>query len=174
MAEFTFGQMLDQAGQAAAESGATSDVVVAAGTHVGTIVFTNSKRSSRGKLTVGAKFRVDSEGPSKGGGVWMNQYLSPESPAALDIWFRTFETLGVPRTHWASFGADLDAAGADVATRIKGVQAQITVEIDGQYGPRIKSVRPVGQGAAAPGVPGPTTPSTVPAAGAATRPRPAF
>lgn len=174
MGEFTFGQMLDDAGKAAAESGATSDVVVGPGTYVGTIVFTNSKRSGGNKLSVGAKFRIDTEGPAKGGGVWMNQYLSPESPAALDIWFRTFEVLGIPRTHWASFGADLDAAGADVATRIKGVTAQITVEEDGTYGPKIKSVKPAGGGAAAPGVPGPPAPSTVPAAGAATRPRPAF
>ena len=174
MAEFTFGQMLESAGTAASESGSTSDVDVTAGTYVGTIVFTNSKRSSSGKLSVGAKFRVDTEGPCKGGGVWMNQYLSPESPKALNIWFETFEKLGIARAHWGSFGADLDAAGADVATRIKGVQAQITVEIDGQYGPKVKSIRAVPAGGAPAATGAPFAGGVQTTGQAATRPRPSF
>lgn len=176
MAEFTFGQMLESAGTAAAESGSTADIDVTPGTYTATIVFTNSKRTGTGKLSVGAKFRIDTEGPCKGGGVWMNQYLSPDSPKALDIWFRTFETLGIPRAHWGSFGSDLDAAGADVATRIKGVTAQVIVEIDGTFGAKVKAVRPAPvAGAATPAAPASAPWGGAPAATAApTRPAPAF
>lgn len=166
MAEFTFGQMIDTAKDA---GGGTDDVEVKPGDYEATLVSTNSKIGANGKLSIGLRFRVDSEGESKGGGVWANQYLSPESPAALDIWFRTFAALGVPREHWGQFGSDLASAGADVATRVKGARARISVEIDGQYGPKVKRIKPLGgssvqtsapaaQGVPAPSAARPTTP----------------
>lgn len=145
MAEYTFAQMLGDASDAPETSSTNRDIVVPDGTYEGTIVVTNAKLNTKGKLVVGLKFRVDTEGPAKGGGVWANQYLSPESPVALNIFFETFEALGVPRSHWGQFGADLERAGADVATRVKGVKAQIKVEADGQYGPKVKYVNKLTQ-----------------------------
>lgn len=139
MAEYSFSDLLGTAATAPESSSTNRDIVVPDGRYSATVVVTNSSINAKGKLVIGLKFRIDDEGPAKSGGVWGNQYLSPESPVALEIFFSTFETLGVPRTHWGQFGTDFARAGADVATRVKGAKVQIVVEAD-NFGPKVKYI----------------------------------
>ena len=152
MSEFSFGQMLESAKEAGGAGDwppkGTYDVVITAAT---------TKRSSSGKLSISLRGRVEG-GPHDGAGTWSNQYLSPESPAALDIWFRTFESLGVPRNTWSAFGNDLDRAGASVCEMVKGAKCKQTVDFEqyqGQPQPRVKSIsRRTGAPQVGPGLPG--------------------
>lgn len=126
MAEFSFGDLL----AAAAEAPQTSfgPELDAAGRYRADVVAANSKISSKGKLQFGLKFKVVG-GPKDGSSIWSNQTLSPESPAALDIFFRTFEALGIPRDGWAKYGSNLEAAGEAAANAVIGAPAEINVQM---------------------------------------------
>jgi hypothetical protein len=129
MAEFSFDQMLESA----KEAGGTSDVELPNGEYLGVVVAANSKVASNSqKHQIGLKFRVEG-GQYDGGGIWTNQTLSPESPAALDIWFRTFEALGIPRNWWAQYGSNFQMACAAAAEQIKGAHAKFTVKTGAPY-----------------------------------------
>ena len=154
MTEFSFSQMLD----AAKESGGAGDWPPAGATYDIVITSATQKNSSSGKLGIVLRGRVEG-GPHDGCGVWSNQYLSPDSPAALDIWFRTFEALGVERSWWSQFGKDVDRAAAMVCDKIKGAKCRMSVGTEvyeGEARPRVKSItRRTGTAAA----PKPSTPS---------------
>ena len=126
MAEFSFGDLL----AAAAEAPQTSfgPELDAPGRYRAEVAASNSKISSKGKLQFGIKFKVVG-GPKDGHAIWSNQTLSPESPAALDIFFRTFEALGIPRDAWAKYGSNLEAAGEAAANAIIGAPAEINVQM---------------------------------------------
>ncbi len=167
MGEFTFQQLID----GAKEAGGTSDAPPV-GEYAGTVVSCNSGRSNGGKLKVGVKLRVDG-GPHDGAGIWANQYLSPESPAAVDIFFRTFEALGVARNWWAQFGGNFDQAGAAIGEFVKGKTCKFTVKDEPYQGnPKMVVSRiskaPGASGILLPGVP--SSPAT--AAPAVTPPAP--
>lgn len=150
MSEFTFGQLIENAKAA----GGTGDAPPP-GEYVGTVVSANTGKSNAGKLKIGIKLRVDG-GPHDGAGIWANQYLSPDSPTALDIFFRTFEALDVPRNWWAQFGSHVDQAGAAVVELIKGKTVKFTVK-DEPYNGQSRMV--VGRISRAAGVPQPGVPA---------------
>lgn len=127
MAEFTFADLIQSAADAPASAGSGPELD-AAGKFRSEVVFGNHKMSSNGKLQVGLKFQVKG-GPKDGSTIWANQTLSPESPAALDIFFRTFEALGISRDAWAKYGADMEAAGAAASAAVVGAVVDITVRM---------------------------------------------
>lgn len=175
MTEYTFGQMIETAKEA---SDGTIDIEVPVGKYTATIVATSSGTNAGGKLYISAKFRIDDDGVAKNAGIWMRQYLSPENAVAVDIWFKTFEALGIPRASWAQFGADTGRAGADVATRIKGRRAQVTVkheEYRGNTEAKVSGVRALSGSAPAQVAPAGEVRTTAVAAPApAGAPKPAF
>lgn len=170
----SFQDMLDQARAA----GATTDAPPP-GQYMAVVVSAAAKRSKKDKVEIGFKLRV-TEGAHKDAGIWGNQYLSPESPVALDIWFRTFDALGLPMEWWTQFGANMDQAAAAAAEHIKGVACQITVANEeypkgsGSFSAKVKRVSKLvpGQGAApASSVPAaPAAPAAAPAPGASAAP----
>lgn len=141
MAEYTFGDLIDTAASVPATGGGertNDDIEVPDGRYPATVVYSNSEITAKGKLKVGLKFRIDG-GDCDGGGVWGSQYLSPESPAAVEIWFKTFEVLGLPREDWKQFGNRVSEAGAWAATEVKGAEVEIVVKAD-DYGPKVQYV----------------------------------
>lgn len=161
--EFTFGALVESA----KEAGGTGDAPPP-GEYVGTVVTANTGRSNGGKLKVGIKLRVDG-GPHDGAGIWANQYLSPDSPTALDIFFRTFEAMDVPRNWWAQFGSNVDQAGAAVVEAVKGKTVKFTVKDEPYQGQPKMVVGRISRAAgnpltpATPGVPTPPVPAAAPA-----------
>ena len=169
MEDYTFGDLINSA----KEAGGTSDAPPA-GNYQGAVVSANTGKSNSGKLKIGLKLRVEG-GAHDGAGIWSNQYLSPESPAAVDIFFRTFEALGIPRNWWAQFGSNLDAAGAAVVDFVKGAKCSFTVKQGSYNGNPQMEVSRISKpsGVAAPGaVQAPAAPAAVAAPAAPVPPAP--
>lgn len=158
MSEFTFGQLVESA----KEAGGTGDAPPP-GDYTGTVVAANTGKSNGGKLKIGLKLRVDG-GPHGGAGIWANQYLSPDSPTALDIFFRTFEALDVPRNWWAQFGSNVDQAGAAVVEAVKGKTVKFTVKDEPYMGESKMVVGRISRAAGNPLAPGVPAAPTAPAA----------
>jgi hypothetical protein len=165
--EFTFGALIESA----KEAGGTADAPPP-GEYVGVVVAGNSGKSNKGKLKMGYKLRVEG-GAHDGSGIWGNQYLSPESPTAVDIFFRTFEAFGIPRNWWAQYGAEVDMAGAAAAEFIKGKRVKFTVKDEPYQGQskmvvsRVSTYTGPAPAAAAPSVPQIPAQAAAPAAPAA-------
>ena len=150
MAEYTFADLLQSAKEAPQTSFAPD--LDAPGTYTAEVTTATHKLTTNGKLQVGIRFKVQG-GPKDGHAIWANQTLSPESPAALDIFFRTFEALGIPRDAWAKYGANVEQAGEAVANAITGATAQIKVAMgkaSGGYAAKleVKFVNPLSRTAA--------------------------
>ncbi|GAA2141740.1 hypothetical protein GCM10009760_26230 [Kitasatospora kazusensis] len=150
MSEHSFSDLLNAAGAAAG----TTDELLPGGEYDAEVIAANYKITDKGKLQIGIKYKVTS-GPHAGVGTWANQTLSPESPTALDIFFRAFEALGLERSGWAQFGANLAGAGEAVAEKIKGANCRIKVAVETWQNEQRNRVERVTKAA-------PTAPAAVP------------
>lgn len=124
MAGMKFGDLINTA----AEAGYGPDEILTPGTYEADVVLANFKRSSGGKFGLGVKFKVVG-GPHDGAGVWTNLYLSPESPAALSIFFRDLATLGIDVSALADLDAESDDDGEAIAERIGDLGAAVKIKV---------------------------------------------
>ncbi len=147
METFSFGQAISAANEAAKESGGAirDDIVVTPGKYVAEIVYSAHKSVKNDTVHgVNMKFKIVKALPhnktpgnpaSVEGGVWGTQLLWTHSPAAMNVFFRTFASLGLAQEWWNQFGADQKRAMATAATQVKGKQVVILVKSD-DYGPK--------------------------------------
>jgi hypothetical protein len=124
MAEFTFGNLIESA----AEAGYGPDEILTPGTYEADVVLANAKRSSSGKAGWGVKFKVVG-GPHDGAGVWNNFYLSPESPAALSIFFRDLASLGVTSEFLNGLNPENDTDCEKIAEAISDAGRAVKIKV---------------------------------------------
>lgn len=121
---FKFGDLINSA----AEAGYGPDEILTPNTYEADVVLANFKRSSGGKFGLGVKFKVVG-GPHDGAGVWNNLYLSPESPAAMSIFFRDLATLGVSSDFLAGLDPENDTDGERVADEISNQGRAVKIKV---------------------------------------------
>lgn len=94
------------------------------------IVDANVTATQAGKPMLNLTHRVTS-GSMAGASVVQRQVLSPESPQALQIFFRSLKSLGVPEAAYKG-GKSLE----EIAKSLIGKKCAVTVKTD-DYGPKV-------------------------------------
>jgi hypothetical protein len=130
------------------------------------------KPTSTGKDMYVIKAVVES-GPSKNKAVWHNFVVSPESPAAMEVFFRQMSVLGMGKDFWKR-----DPSNEQIVNGLKGRRFCGTVEVRPYNGVDrndikvIKAPKGAAAGGSTPPPPPPPPPAPAPVA-AATPPPPA-
>jgi hypothetical protein len=128
----------------------------------------NYKPTSTGKDMFVIKAVVES-GPSKNKAVWHNFVVSPESPAAMEVFFRQMNVLGMGKDFWRR-----DPTNEQIVNGLKGRRFCGSVEVrpyNGVDRNDIKVIKPP-KGAAGGSTPPPPPPPPAPAPVAAATPPP--
>jgi hypothetical protein len=134
------------------------------------IVKSEALQTKNGKTMYKIQAKVEN-GPNKGKTVWNNFVISPESPVALNIFFRQMNVLGLDRNFWSSDPSDHQVAAKLMGTRFRG--QVITKSFNGQESNEIKQFYTARASQPGPGAGGPAVAAPAPGAPAFAAPPPA-
>lgn len=131
--EFSFADLLKQAGTISAESTGGGDFgpeePPAPGKYLAEVKYAAHTTSSKsGKHGLNYKVTVVEDSTEVRHSIWRTEWLSPESDKAVNLFFRSMLVLGYSTEWFAEWGTDVPGALEKIASELPGTRLVITVK----------------------------------------------